>query len=86
VHGPSQPNRKKGLALSESFARGAPLVHTPRVTLPDFGPERPGQASDTRQMVERGRTETGGDISSRTFVIALAVIAIGIALVLLLLR
>jgi hypothetical protein len=37
-------------------------------------------------MVERGRTETGGDIGNRSFVVALAIIAIGIVIVVLLLR
>jgi hypothetical protein len=72
--------------VSATFARGAPVVHTGRVTLPDLGPERPGAASETRQMVERGRTETGGDIGNRSFVVALAIIAIGIVIVVLLLR
>jgi hypothetical protein len=44
------------------------------MTIPDL-PERPGQPSDTRQMVERGRTETGGDVSGRRFLIALVVVA-----------
>jgi hypothetical protein len=48
------------------------------MTMPDL-PERPGHASDTRQMVERGRTETGGDVSGRVFAIALVVIALVIA-------
>lgn len=37
-------------------------------------------------MGERGRTESGGDIGNRTFVIALSIIAIGIVIVVLLLR
>ena len=46
--------------------------------MPDL-PERPGHASETRQMVERRRTETGGDVTGRMFVIALIVIALVIA-------
>jgi hypothetical protein len=56
------------------------------MTLPDLGPERPGQASETRQMVERSRTETGGQVSNPAFLIALAVIVAGIVLGVLLLR
>lgn len=48
------------------------------MTMPDL-PERPGHASETRQMVERGRTETGGDVTGRVFVIALVVVAFVIA-------
>lgn len=47
--------------------------------MPDLGPERPGQASETRQMVERGRTETGAEVSGRAFVIALMLIVVAIA-------
>lgn len=48
----------------------------------DLGPERPGQASDTRQMGEQDRAETHqGDVnvSGRQFVIALVIIAAAIA-------
>lgn len=62
------------------------MLHTSRMTLPDLGPERPGQASETRQMVERGRTETGGEISNPTFLVALAVIIVGLVVVILLVR
>jgi hypothetical protein len=55
------------------------------MTLPDL-PERPGQASETRQMVERGRTETGGEVSNPVFFIALALIVAAIVLVAVLLR
>jgi hypothetical protein len=37
-------------------------------------------------MVERAKTQTGGDISSRTLVIGLVVIALGIAAAMFLLR
>jgi len=53
--------------------------------MPDI-PERPGQASETRQMVERGRTDMGAEVSSRTFWIALAAIAAAIIVFALLLR
>lgn len=54
------------------------MLHTWGMTMPDL-PERPGHASETRQMVERGRTETGGDVTGRVFVIALIVVALVIA-------
>lgn len=53
--------------------------------MPDL-PERAGQASETRQMVERGRTEDGAEISGRAFVVALILIALAIALLAVLLR
>jgi len=52
------------------------------MTMIDLGPERPGQASETRQMGDKGRAETHqGDVnvSGRQFVIWLVVIAAGIA-------
>jgi hypothetical protein len=55
------------------------------MTMPDL-PERPEHPSDTRQMVERGRTQTGGEVSTRQFFIALAAIALAIAGLALLLR
>ena len=66
------------------LARVVAPLHTSAMTLPDLGPERPGQASETRQMVERGRTETGANISNPVFFIAFAVIVLAITLVLLL--
>jgi len=63
------------------------MLHTSDMTLPDLGQERPGQASETRQMVEHRRaTETGAEVSNRSFLIALAVIVVGIVVVALLLR
>ena len=63
------------------------MLHTTSMTLPDLGPERPGQASETREMVERRRaTETGGEVSNPAFLIALGVILAAIVLVVLLLR
>ena len=51
------------------------------MTMPDLGSERPGEATETRQLAERGRTEPGGEtnVSDRQFLIALAVIVIVIA-------
>lgn len=50
------------------------------MTVPDFGPERPGHASETRQMVERGRTGAEEpEISGRAFVIGLVIVAFAIA-------
>lgn len=49
------------------------------MTVPDLGPERPGAASETRQMGERSRTEAGQpNVSGRSFLIALVVIAAAI--------
>lgn len=63
------------------------LMHTTGMTLPDLGPERPGQASETRQMVETRRaTETGGEVSSPAFLIALGVIVLALVIAFLLLR
>lgn len=63
------------------------MLHTWGMTMPDLGPERPGQASDTRQMVERGRTESGAaEVSGRAFAIALLAIAVVIVALALLLR
>jgi hypothetical protein len=62
------------------------MLHTHGMTLPDLGPERPGHPSETRQMGERGRTETGAQLSNPAFLIALAVIVVGVVVVLLLLR
>ena len=42
--------------------------------MPDLGAERPGEATETRQMAERQRTESGAHVSDRRFLIALAVI------------
>ena len=56
------------------LARLVAMLHTCPMTMPDI-PERPGQqASETRQMVERGRTETSAQVSNPAFLIALAVI------------
>lgn len=71
---------------SSSLDRARRVLHTLDMTLPDLGPERPGEATETRQMVERGRTESGAEISGKAFLIALLVIAAGIVGVALLLR
>ena len=64
------------------------MLHTTHMTMPDLGPERPGQASDTRQMVEHDRARTAdiANVSNPAFLIALAVIVIGIVVVFLLAR
>ncbi len=63
------------------------MLHTIAMTLPDLGPERPGQASETRQMVETRRaTETGAEVSNPAFLIALGIILAGIVVAFLLLR
>jgi hypothetical protein len=36
---------------------GSEARYTEEVTYPDFGPERPGPASSTRQLAERAQTE-----------------------------
>ena len=56
------------------------------MTVPDLGSERPGQASETRQLVELGRTAQASRVSGRTFWIALLVIALAIGLFALALR
>jgi hypothetical protein len=56
------------------------------MTMPDLGPERPGQPSETRQMGERSRTETGTEISTPAFLIALGVIVVAIVVIFLLSR
>ena len=53
------------------------------MTMIDLGPERPGPASETRQMGEQGRAKTHQgevDVSGRQFWIAFAVIAVAIAI------
>jgi hypothetical protein len=56
------------------------------MTMPDLGSERPGEATETRQMVERSRTESGGEVSNPAFLIALGVIVAMFVVALLLLR
>lgn len=46
----------------------------------DLGPERPGPASSTRQMVEADRVTRSAQLSGRAFWIAFAVILAAIAL------
>lgn len=48
------------------------------MTMPDLGPERPGPASSTRQMVEADRAGIPARVSGRVFWIALAAIVIAI--------
>lgn len=62
------------------------MLHTRAMTVPDLGPERPGDPSDTRQLVERGRTESGAHVGNGTFFIALSIVAAFIVVLVLLLR
>ena len=62
------------------------MLQTCAMTMPDLGAERPGQASETRQMVERGRTQTDGELSGRAFAIALIIILLAIGLLVVFLR
>lgn len=62
------------------------MLHTTAMTMPDLGSERPGEATETRQMVERSRTESGGEVSNPAFLIALGVIVAMFVVALLLLR
>ena len=63
------------------------MLHTTGMTLPDLGQERPGDASETRQLVEHRRaTETGTEVSNRSFLIALAVVVLAIVVIALLVR
>ena len=53
------------------------------MTMIDLGPERPGPASETRQMGEQGRAKTHREevnVSGRQFVIALVIVSAVIAL------
>jgi hypothetical protein len=52
------------------------------MTMIDLGPERPGHASETREMGEQGRAQTHRgevDVSGRRFWIAFAIIVVVIA-------
>ncbi len=51
-----------------------------RMTMIDLGPERPGQASETRQMSDLDRTIAPARVSGRTFWILLALIVVGLVL------
>jgi hypothetical protein len=57
------------------------------MTMPDL-PERPGHASDTREMVEAERQRILGNarVGNWSFVIAMAMIIVAIILAILLLR
>lgn len=50
------------------------------MTLPRMSSERPGHASETRELANRARTESGAHVSARAFWIAFAVILLAIAL------
>ncbi len=49
------------------------------MTMADLGPERPGQASDTRQMSDVERASQPARVSGRLFWVALALIVMGVA-------
>ncbi len=51
------------------------------MTMIDLGPERPGPASDTRQMsdLDRATTYEQSDVSGRQFWIAFAIIVVAVA-------
>lgn len=49
------------------------------MTMADLGPERPGQASDTRQMSDVDRVIQPARVSGRLFWVALALIVMGVA-------
>jgi hypothetical protein len=50
------------------------MRHTCGMTMADLGPERPGQASETREWGERQRTEQPHTVSNLRFFIVLALI------------
>ncbi len=50
------------------------------MTMADLGPERPGQASETRAWADDGRRHHDAHmVSNRRFLILLSLIAIGLA-------
>lgn len=50
------------------------------MTMVDLGPERPGQASDTRQMSDVDRVIEPTRLSGRVFWVALTLIILGVAI------
>ena len=54
--------------------------YTCAMTMMDLGPERPGQASDTRQMSEIDRAVHPTRVSGRLFWVTLALILMGVAI------
>ena len=74
----------RGFALACNPTPG----YTRLMTMMDLGPERPGHASDTRQMTEAGRASahTDANVSGRKFWIAFVVIAAVITVIALVLR
>lgn len=49
------------------------------MTMADLGPERPGNASETRRMTEADRVIQPARVSGRLFWIAMALIVLAIA-------
>ncbi|MGE0549054.1 MAG: hypothetical protein AB7O24_16405 [Kofleriaceae bacterium] len=51
------------------------------MTMPDLGPQRPYEASETRELGEQSKSSSGtAPMSGRTFIIALVAIAAVIAI------
>ena len=60
--------------------RGGLSWHAWTMTMADFGPERPGHASETREMAEHGRREHDTHVvSTRRFLIFLSLLVIAFA-------
>ncbi len=53
--------------------------YTYAMTMADLGPERPGQASDTRQMSDVDRVIQPARVSGRLFWVAVTLIILGVA-------
>ena len=61
--------------------------YTHVMTMMDLGPERPGPASDTRQMVDKDiASNSGARLSGRVFWIVFSLIAIGISVAIILVK
>ena len=56
------------------------MRYTAAMTMLDLGPERPGQASETRQMSDLDRTEVPARVSGKVFWPLLLVLIAGLVL------
>jgi hypothetical protein len=57
------------------------MRHTSPMTMIDLGPERPGgHASETREWADRGRTAHDHHVSTRRFLIMLAIIVVALVM------
>lgn len=57
------------------------MRHTFLMTMIDLGPERPsGHASETRQWADHGRTSEDHHVSTRRFLIMLAIILVALVM------